>query len=52
VVRIGPKTFVGIQEIYNNTMFMEGTLLVDDDETVLCYVDKVRILHAFSDREL
>ena len=52
VLTVGPKTFIGAQEATANTKYTEGSLFVDEDDTVLCYVHKMHFLHAFSDKEL
>lgn len=52
VLRIYPKTFIGVQEVNANTKFMEGSLYVEEDDTILCYISKVKILEVLSDKEL
>lgn len=52
MLTIGPKKFIGAQEVNQNSKFMEGMLYVDEDETILCYINKVNFLQAINDKEL
>ena len=36
----------------NNAKFTEGTLVVDDDEVILCYIDKESFMTGVSEREI
>lgn len=49
---VGPKTFIGPQEVAANAKFVEGTLYIDEEDTILCYINKVNFLQALNDKEL
>ena len=49
---VGPGTFIGPHEIKVNEAFQEGSLLVDEDETILCYCSPKSFLQQISELEL
>lgn len=52
VLQIGPNTLIGVDELANNRKFGEGTLLVDSEEVILCYVSKQLFLTSINEREI
>ena len=52
VLTVGPGTFIGPHEIRYNEAFQEGTLLVDEDETILCYIEPKHFMQQISELEL
>lgn len=40
MLHVEPNTLIGVFEAANNLKFSEGTLVVEDDEVVLCYIKK------------
>jgi len=49
---VGPGVFIGIQEAYKNQPFSYGSLLVDVDNTILCYINKFSFMRQVDEREL
>ena len=52
VLQVKPYTFIGLDEVSNNNKFREGTLVVDSDEAVLCYVKNMAFLTAVNEKEI
>lgn len=40
VLHVGAGTLIGVEEVSNNTKFNQGTLVVDEDDTIICFIDK------------
>ena len=51
-MHVGPATFIGVDELANNTKFGAGTLVVDSDEVILCYITKSLFLTGTSEKEI
>ena len=52
VLRVEPPLLIGVDESINNTKFSEGTLIVDENETILCHIDKITFLNTMNEKEL
>ena len=52
MLHVGPGIFIGVDELANNEKFSEGTLVVDSDEIILCYVSKALFLTGVTEREI
>lgn len=52
VLTVGPGTLIGPNEIKVNEAFQEGNLIVDEDETILCYCSPKSFLQQISELEL
>ena len=52
VAFVGPGKLIGLQEIRQNQPFNYGTLIVDEDDTALCYIDRINFMRQVDDRDL
>ena len=52
MLKVEPPLLIGVDEAVNNTKFCEGSLLVDEDETILCLVDRYTFINALPEKEL
>ena len=49
---VGAGIFIGIEEARENKAFDYGTLYVDEDDTILCYIEKFDFLRAVNEKDI
>ena len=49
---VGPGKLIGLQEIRQNQPFIYGTLMVDEEGTTLCYINRINFMREIEDYEL
>ena len=52
VLHVGPGTLIGVDEVSNNIKFSQGTLVVDEEDTIICFIDKGVFMQIISEKEV
>ena len=49
---VGAGVFIGVAEAAENKAFKFGNLLVDEDDTILCYIDRLTFFRQVDERDI